>query len=322
MIIQNSSINMSSQYKLIKEHSIKESLKIELPSVQNNQTNPSKTEKPKNNKDYEIELSPEIRMIKILLEKLIGKKIKLIKLESQQDISLQTSEKSSNRNPQDNQPIFEYSRNERYYQSEKMGFYVRGSVQTEDGKNIEFSLKLNLSREFSKDQSITIGNTKTKDPLVINFNGGSVRLTGKKFNFDLDSDSQEEQISFVDKDSGFLAIDLNNDHKINNGKELFGPTTGDGFAELKNYDEDNNDWIDEKDSIYKDLLIWTKDSNGQDSLTKIKEIGIGAIYLGRQTTLFEITDDQDITNGLLRSSGIYISENGAIHTIQQIDLIV
>ncbi|MGB9598178.1 MAG: hypothetical protein ACPL7B_17960, partial [Candidatus Poribacteria bacterium] len=266
--------------------------------------------------------SPEIRMIKILLEKLIGKKIKLIKLETHQETPLQTSKKPSNQSSQDNQPIFEYSRNERYYQSEKMGFYVKGSVQTEDGKNIEFSLKLNLSREFLKDQSIIIGNAKTKDPLVINFNDESVRLTNEKFNFDLDSDSQEDQISFVGKGSGFLAIDFNNDHKINNGRELFGPTTGDGFSELKNYDEDNNDWIDEKDSVYKDLLIWTKDSNGQDVLTKIKKMGIGAIYLGRQSTLFEITDDRDITNGFLRSSGIYISENGSVRTIQQIDLVI
>ncbi|HGE70959.1 TPA: hypothetical protein ENX78_09000 [Candidatus Poribacteria bacterium] len=323
MIIQSSSINMSSQYRLIKEYSLKESLRIELPNANNNdQTDLSKTDKSKSkDKDQETKLSPELRMIKMLLEKLLGKKIKLIKLEDQQDISNQFPKKSANQNPQDNQTIFEYSRNERYYQSEKTEFYVKGVVQTEDGKNIEFSLKLNLNREFTKNQSISIGNAKTKDPLVINFNSGSVQLRDEKFNFDLDSDSQGDQIPFVDGNSGFLAIDLNKDNKINDGKELFGPTTGDGFAELKIYDEDNNDWIDEKDSVYKNLLVWTKSSEGQDSLTEIKKAGIGAIYLGHQSTLFEITDDQNITDGLLKSSGIYISETGTVGTIQQIDLI-
>jgi hypothetical protein len=31
---------------------------------------------------------------------------------------------------------------------------------------------------------------------------------------------------------------------------LFGPQTGNGFAELAEYDEDKNNWIDENDSIY------------------------------------------------------------------------
>lgn len=321
MVIQSSSINMSSQYKLFKEYSLKESFKIGLPNIKKNQTGSSKAVKLETNKDYEIELSPEIRMIKILIEKLLDKKIKLIKLESYQDIPSQAPKKSSNLNLQDNQPIFEYTKNERYYQSEKMGFYAEGIVQTEDGKVIRFSLQLNLCRELLKNQSIFIGNAKVKDPLVINFKDQSVRLTSKKFSFDLDSDSQEDQIPFVDENSGFLAIDLNNDHKINNGRELFGPTTGDGFAELKNYDDDNNNWIDEKDSVYKNVLVWKKDDSGQDHLTKIKEAGIGAIYLGRQSTFFEITDDQDITNGFLRALGIYISENGTVHNIQQIDLI-
>jgi hypothetical protein len=133
---------------------------------------------------------------------------------------------------------------------------------------------------------------------------------------------QRQIISFVDENSGFLAIDINKDGKINNGKELFGPTTGDGFIELKSYDSDNNDWIDEKDSVYKELFIWTRDSKGQDSLTDLKQSGVGAIYLGRQSTPFEIKDGQNNTDGLLKSSGIYVSEKGKIGTIQQVDLVV
>lgn len=47
----------------------------------------------------------------------------------------------------------------------KNWIYVKGFVQIGDAKNIEFSLKLNLSKEFLKDQSVTIGNAKAKDPI-------------------------------------------------------------------------------------------------------------------------------------------------------------
>jgi hypothetical protein len=57
---------------------------------------------------------------------------------------------------------------------------------------------------------------------VINFNGKAPALTEKKFSFDLDSDGKEDQISFVGSDSGFLAVDLNDDGLVNDGKELFG----------------------------------------------------------------------------------------------------
>ena len=45
-------------------------------------------------------------------------------------------------------------------------------------------------------------------------------------------------------------LDLNNDDIITNGNELFGPRTGNGFTELSVYDEDGNNWIDEKDLVY------------------------------------------------------------------------
>jgi hypothetical protein len=332
MIIQKSSISMSSQYSLISGYSIKESLRINLPDRNNKPKDTVTIEHQQKSKetdsdgeDSELALSPELQMIKMLLEKMTGKKIKLIRIETDQDAQEQIPKKSANSNnsePQDNQPTFEYSRSETYYQSEKMGFYAKGLIQTDDGKNIEFKLKLDLNREQMQNQEISIGNAKTKDPLIINLKANSAQLTNTKFDFDLDSKAETDQISFVDANSGFLAIDINKDGKINDGKELFGPTTGDGFIELKSHDSDNNNWIDEKDSIYKQLLVWTKDSKGQNSLTDLKQAGVGAIYLGRQSTPFEINDGQNNTNGLLKSSGIYISEKGEIGTIQQVDLVI
>ena len=45
------------------------------------------------------------------------------------------------------------------------------------------------------------------------------------------------------------ALDINEDGKINDGKELFGTASGNGFGDLAAYDQDNNGWIDEKCSM-------------------------------------------------------------------------
>jgi hypothetical protein len=106
------------------------------------------------------------------------------------------------------------------------------------------------------------------------------------------------------------------------GTELFGPQTGNGFLELAAYDEDGNGWIDENDSIYNQLVIWTKDENGEDQLFALGEKGIGAIYLGHLATPFALTDAQQQEQGEIAQTGIFLKENGQAGLIQHIDLVV
>lgn len=42
-----------------------------------------------------------------------------------------------------------------------------------------------------------------------------------------------------------LSLDQNGNGEIDNGTELFGTKSGDGFADLARYDLDYNGWIDE-----------------------------------------------------------------------------
>ena len=71
--------------------------------------------------------------------------------------------------------------------------------------------------------------------------------------------------------------DFNNDGIINDGKELFGPNSGNGFSDLANYDLDKNGWIDENDTIYDKLRIWTKDTEGNDYLLALAKESIWSI---------------------------------------------
>ena len=221
----------------------------------------------------------------------------------------------------------EYDYYERHYESESTSFSAAGIVKTADGREIAFSVDLNMSREFLQEQNINIragdAAVKLKDPLVINFGGGSAELTDTRFSFDIDSDGREDQIAFVGPNSGFLALDRNEDGKINDGSELFGATTGQGFAELAAYDQDGNQWIDENDSIYNNLRIWSKTADGQDQLIGLGQAGVGAIYLGNVTTPFSIKDGQNELLGQVRDTGIFLREkDGQAGTIQQIDLTV
>ena len=89
-------------------------------------------------------------------------------------------------------------------------------------------------------------------------------LTDQKFFFDIDADGKKDEISELAAGSGYLALDHNNDGKINDGSELFGPESGDGFADLAEYDDDGNGWIDENDAVWKKLKIWCRNKKGEN----------------------------------------------------------
>ena len=170
----------------------------------------------------------------------------------------------------------------------------------------------------SKDESVIL-----TDPLVINLESNSASVTDQKFFFDLDSDGKEEQISQLGAGSGFLAYDKNGDGIVNDGSELFGTKSGDGFADLADYDEDGNGWIDENDDIFQKLKVWTKDAEGNDKLLDLKEANVGAIYLGSADTQMHLNDAYtNQTNAVIRKTGVFLRESGEVGTIQHVDLAV
>jgi len=217
---------------------------------------------------------------------------------------------------------FAYDYYESHYEYESTSFSSSGKILTEDGREIDFSVNLNMSREFFSEESMSVrAGDALKDPLVINFSGKAAELSQDTFSFDIDNDGHENQISFLKPGSGFLALDKNGDNTINNGSELFGPQSGNGFQDLAAYDLDGNNWIDENDAIFDKLRIWTKDAEGNDVLFALGEKGIGAIYLDSAATLFSMKDSENNLQGQVQSTGLFLGENGGVGTVQQIDLV-
>lgn len=209
-----------------------------------------------------------------------------------------------------------------YEETEQTTYDTTGIVRTADGREIEFNLSLAMSRSFASYYESTYQEKAVTfcDPLVINLDGNIAELSDQKFYFDLDADGVEEYVSKLGKGSGYLALDKNSDGIINNGNELFGTKSGDGFADLSIYDEDGNGWIDENDNIWNQLKIWTTDENGEDVLYTLKKAGVGAICLQRANTDFTMKDANNDAKGAIRNTGIFLYENGNVGTVQHLDL--
>lgn len=209
-------------------------------------------------------------------------------------------------------------------ESESTTFASKGMVQTADGRSIDFNVEVSMSRAFmSQIDTLEVKDYIKTDPLMINLDTNIGSVSDQKFFFDLDSDGKEEQISFAGKGSGFLALDKNGDGKINDGSELFGTSSGDGFRDLAAYDEDGNGWIDENDSVFSKLKVWTKDENGNDYLIDLKKADVGAIYLSNADTQFSLKDEENNLNAEVKKTGIYLKEStGAVGTLNHVDLVV
>lgn len=218
----------------------------------------------------------------------------------------------------------EIKHEEFFSESESLSFSSSGIIKTSDGKQISFNVNLNLSREFVQKSSLEVrmGDARKVDPLIINYDGPSANIKTTRFDFDLNSDGIDESIPVIAEGSGFLCMDMNNDGIINNGRELFGPSSGNGFEQLSQYDEDGNLWIDENDPIYDKLKIWVKDDNGNDKLFALGQKGIGAIYLGNIDSTFSMKNSSNSTIAENRDTGIFIREDGSAGTLQQVDFVV
>jgi hypothetical protein len=207
-------------------------------------------------------------------------------------------------------------------ETEDTVFYADAIIKTEDGQKVHFQIDLKMSRSFRQELRIESESRRLTDPLVLNFAGTAADLGETSFDFDLNSNGETEQISSLKSGSGFLALDKNQDSVINNGSELFGPSNGNGFAELSVYDLDDNDFIDENDPIFDELKIFTQDSKGSQHLSSLKERGVGAISLGSIETPFDLRDGQNSLRAKIRSTGVFIGASGNHGTLQLVDFAV
>ena len=135
-----------------------------------------------------------------------------------------------------------------------------------------------------------------ESPLVLSFNAGdtTVEFLGQSVPFNLDGNGAHP-VDWVAPTYPLLALDLNEDGVINDGRELFGTATvlkatqqraADGFSALAQYDDDGDKLINQNDAVFSRLLLWfdrNSDGASQPSeLTGLPFKGVTAIHLDAQ----------------------------------------
>ena len=197
------------------------------------------------------------------------------------------------------------------YQAVEASF--AGAVQLEDGSSQSFAFSFSMQESYA---SFSIRQEAVlKDPLVLSTTGQSFQWTGASQSFDFFSNGTSAELPTLANGQYYLSYDRNQDGRITEGKELFGPGTGSGFAELAVLDEDQDGFVDSSDSAWQQLSIW-RPGEAMQSLT---EAGIGAISAQSVATSFGLYDGDALMARIARS-GIFLTEQGNVGLMQQVDL--
>ncbi len=330
MKITNHDVVMSAQSQLFKSE--KTQLKVEIvkaePARQNAVELVLSQEKPVDPSAETEELFhlseqdiAKIRLLEKLIAALTGKPFKFNQvLKQEKDVMTRAGQSVSF--PQGSPAVMglRIEGSHEIFESESMTFASKGVVKTADGRSIDFSLELHMSRVFYEKTSFAMAfGEQLQDPLVIDLDGKGIAFGNDTSHLDLTLNGSEEGFRMLAYGSGFLALDRNNNGIIDDGSELFGPRTGRGFSELAQFDEDANHWIDENDAIFESLKVWTVTQSGEKALIGLKEAGVGAIYLGSVQGQYHIKEGSQLL-GRIRENGVYLKENGAALGIHEIDL--
>jgi len=198
-------------------------------------------------------------------------------------------------------------------------------IQTSDKLKAKI-LKHGIGKIIDDDRDPNEDLPETYDPIVIDFNKNGVTSTrlDNTVYFDHDNNGFAEATAWIEKDDGLLAMDKNNNGKIDNGNELFGNHTisntaygytdkkaTNGYEALKAYDLNGDNVIDEKDEIFNKLKIW-KDTNSngitdEGELSSLADNNIKSIDLNYK----EITIDEN-SNTVKQSSKVTLKDGSTL----------
>lgn len=158
---------------------------------------------------------------------------------------------------------------------------ARGSTMVSRSSALQSNASIQLEVTTGTAQPVQTG-----DPLVLHLGGTGVTTTGvaNGVSFDLDGDGRQEQVSFATGDTWMLALDRDDNGRIDDGRELFGDQNGadHGFAELARYDDNADGVIDATDRVYAKLQLLQVDAQGEQVTRSLAEADVAAIELGYQ----------------------------------------
>jgi hypothetical protein len=133
-----------------------------------------------------------------------------------------------------------------------------------------------------------LGAGQAIDPLILDLdhNGYTFSTLANGVSFDINADGHADKLAWNTSGDGMLAIDLDHDGKIDDGKELFTPDFNGGHfasgsAALASLDTNHDGLVDANDVDFANLVVW-KDANADGvtdagELTTLAQNGIASL---------------------------------------------
>ena len=221
----------------------------------------------------------------------------------------------------DQEPLsFRYEEESEWSEHEELEFSAAGTVCLADGRQINLELEMNLERSYLSEELRVVESRPLKDPLIFDLGATAAQFTGEHVRFDIDADGHLDLLPTLDESGAFLTLDQNGDGEINDGGELIGAISGDGFQELRALDEDENGWLDEGDEVFERLSLWRWSADGEAQILGLAEVGVGAIYLGAIDASFEHRNQAQERVAQQRAASLYLKNSGEAGSIRQVDV--
>lgn len=201
-------------------------------------------------------------------------------------------------------------------ETESCTFAASGNVCLADGSTRQFEVGYRMDRS---EESTEIGIASFRDPLMLDFAEPGSGLGPHSVDFDLDADGIVERMRMPGSDTAVLFLDRNKNGRPDDGTELFGPQSGDGFADLAKLDSDGNGWVDGGDEAYADLKLWQLTADSQARVRSLAEAGVGALATQNAATPFTIKEN-GVAIGQVRASSVWLGEAGGAGLVRQVDV--
>lgn len=162
------------------------------------------------------------------------------------------------------------------------------------------------------------------DALVLGLGGNEIQTIGVNAGayFDHDVNGFSEKTGWIGTNEGLLALDRDDDGKINHGRELFGDWTllkngsraTNGFAALSEWDSNADGKIDRNDAIWKRLKVW-RDTD-LDGLSQPSELfSLEALQIRSINLDHTAVSHADDSGNILTMSGTFVKNDGTVGKI-------
>jgi hypothetical protein len=159
-------------------------------------------------------------------------------------------------------------------------------------------------------------------PIILDLDGDGTlsRSISDGVQFDVFDQGRAVTTGWVESGDGLLVLDRNGDGTISSGSELFGTATrlkdgsqaADGYAALREFDENSDGQITQSDSVWSQLRVWvdngTLGSTDVGELRTLDSLGIASLSLQEDRTpakdngnLVGITSSYTTTEGETRT---------------------